>query len=127
MNTVDTTVNDGEERKEGGCYPVPPVQNTGADPREDEAPAAEAPAPAPEAPAAPVAPEVPPAPEASTESTDLPPGVEEYDGPMGVYKITGEAAYTDEHGVHSGFLPVGSECELPTEVGDDFVAKGGCS
>lgn len=61
MNTVDTTVNDGEERK-GGCYPVPPVQNTGADPREDEAPAAEAPAPAPEAPAAPAAPDVPPAP-----------------------------------------------------------------
>lgn len=47
-----------------------------------------------------------------------------YDGPMGQYKITGEAEYTDENGDPTGFLEVGSIQTLPEPIGEQFVADG---
>lgn len=47
-----------------------------------------------------------------------------YDGPMGQYKITGEAYYTDEEGVRQGTLEIGSIQVLPTPVGEVFVKDG---
>lgn len=40
------------------------------------------------------------------------------------YKITGEAAYTDEEGNHAGYLEVGSIQELPVIVGERFIVDG---
>ncbi len=48
----------------------------------------------------------------------------EDDTPLAVYRITGEAEYLNEDGTHGGFLPVGSDVELPVIVGDGFVEKG---
>ncbi len=49
---------------------------------------------------------------------------EPYTGPMGKYKIIGEAPYTDEDGEPAGFLEIGSIQELPVAVGDQFVEDG---
>lgn len=40
------------------------------------------------------------------------------------YKITGEAAYTDQDGNHAGYLEVGSIQELPVVVGERFIVDG---
>lgn len=49
---------------------------------------------------------------------------EVYDGPMGVYKITGDAYYTDEDGVKTGTLEIGSIHKMPVPVGQVFVDEG---
>lgn len=43
---------------------------------------------------------------------------------IGVYKITGEAPYTDEQGSRKGVLDIGSVHKLPISAGDAFVASG---
>ena len=50
--------------------------------------------------------------------------LEEYKGEMGNYKITGVAEYTDETGVKTGELEIGSIQNLPKEIGQIFVEKG---
>lgn len=50
--------------------------------------------------------------------------VEEYNGPMAKYKITGVASFTDEKGEKQGELEVGSIQNLPKEIGDQFVTDG---
>ena len=52
------------------------------------------------------------------------PKPEEYNGPMGKYKITGVASFTDEKGEKQGELEVGSIQNLPKEIGDQFVTDG---
>ncbi len=54
----------------------------------------------------------------------LPVGAEPYTGPMGKYKITGTAEFTDQNGLNVGVLELGSVQELPTAVGDKFVSDG---
>jgi len=49
---------------------------------------------------------------------------EVYDGPMGNYKITGKAVFTDETGEPKGELEIGSIQHLPEIIGDDFVKQG---
>lgn len=73
-------------------------------------------------------PEQPEAPAVTPEEITTEPTTEEvgdvYDGPMGQYKITGEAYYTDEEGVRQGTLEIGSIQVLPTPVGEVFVKDG---
>ncbi len=47
-----------------------------------------------------------------------------YNGPMGKYKISGKAEYTDETGEKKGELEIGSTVELPSIVGEQFVKDG---
>lgn len=58
-----------------------------------------------------------------TESNDEPEG-EEYDGPMGHYKILKEVEYQDEEGNVVGKLEVGSIQHLPTVLGASLVTVG---
>jgi hypothetical protein len=59
--------------------------------------------------------------DADAGNTDAKP----YDGPMGKYKITGDAFYTDEDGTQTGEkLEIGSVQDLPKPIGDTFVEKG---
>ncbi len=58
------------------------------------------------------------------DADELPAGVEEYEGEMASYEITGLVDYTDEGGNIVGQFPVGSIQELPTEVGDKAVEAG---
>lgn len=66
--------------------------------------------------------QAPKEPETATEEAEEP--IEEYDGPMATYKITGEAGYTDENGNNPGNLEIGKEYELPEPVGNSLVEKG---
>lgn len=50
--------------------------------------------------------------------------LKEYEGPMGYFKITGVAPYTDEKGEKQGELEIGSIQHLPLPVGEMFVADG---
>ncbi len=49
---------------------------------------------------------------------------EEYDGPMGNYKVIGQIPFTDEVGKEEGFLEVDSMQTVPCILGDVWVEKG---
>lgn len=55
------------------------------------------------------------------QDDDTTPAPEEYKGEMKNYKITGDAFYTDEKGVKTETLELGSIHNLPVEVGQIFV------
>lgn len=50
--------------------------------------------------------------------------LEEYDGPMAMYRITGPFEYGNEKGEVTGKFEIGTEVSLPTIVGDKAVEDG---
>lgn len=55
---------------------------------------------------------------------DLEEGVEEYNGEIGSYEITGLVDIFDEQNNITGQFPIGSVQELPAEYGDRMVDEG---